>query len=132
MTRMTRPRSLDLDLGVVDDFLVFRHFLADVGRKLFPIRPDRLESERVQALLHVRQRQSLAISACSVLERSAGRFFGPHNPYQDTNAKPFMPDSSTVGMSGAAAARLRLVRPSALILPPCARGSEESIGSASS
>src|SRR5260370_39546088 len=54
---MTRPRSLDLDLGVVDDFLVFRHLLTDVGRKLFPIRPDWLESERVQALLHVRQRQ---------------------------------------------------------------------------
>src|SRR5262249_33135250 len=62
------------------------------------------------------------MSACSLLERSAGRFFGPHTPYQDTNAKPFTPDSSTVGMSGAAAARLRLVRPSALILPPCASG----------
>src|SRR6516225_1230727 len=59
---------------------------------------------------------------CSVLERSAGRFFGPHNPYHDANAKPFTPDSSTVGMSGAAAARLRLVRPSALILPLSASG----------
>ena len=41
-----------------------------------------------------------------------------------------MPNSSMVGMSGAAATRLRLVTASALILPEVASGSEEAIGSA--
>src|SRR6516165_9332325 len=57
ITRMTPPCSLRLDLGVLDDFLVFRHLVANVGRELFTARPDRIEAERVQALLHVRQRQ---------------------------------------------------------------------------
>src|SRR5258708_34790559 len=63
---------------------------------------------------------------------STGRFFGPHNPYHDTKAKTLTPDSATVGMSGAAAARLRLVKPSALILAPCAIRSEERTGSCGS
>src|SRR5262249_23232223 len=50
-------RSLHLDLGVLDDFLVFRHLVANVGRELFTARPDRIESKRIQALLHVRQCQ---------------------------------------------------------------------------
>src|SRR5262245_57226474 len=132
ITRIARRPSLDLDLGVVDDFLVFRHLVVNVGRELFTARPDRIESERVQALLHVRQRQQFGDVRLQLVGKNGWQVLRSHNPYQDTNAKPFTPDSSTVGMSGAAAARLRLVRPSALILPPCASGSEESIGSASS
>src|ERR1700716_3854559 len=45
---------------------------------------------------------TLPTAACSLAEISAGRFFGPHNPYHETNSNPFMPDSSTVGISGAA------------------------------
>ena len=41
-----------------------------------------------------------------------------------------MPDSATVGMSGADAIRFRLVTASALILPALASGSDDSIGSA--
>src|SRR5205823_10825366 len=52
----------------------------------------------------------LAISACNFSDMSAGRFLGPHNPYHETNSNPVTPDSSTVGISGAAADRLRLVR----------------------
>src|SRR5687768_8558798 len=63
-----------------------------------------------------------ATRACSHSETSAGRFRGAHSPYQDTNSNPVTPDSATVGISGAALARFRLVRPSALILPLLASG----------
>ena len=33
---------------------------------------------------------TLAMSACSFRETSAGRFLGAHNPYHDTNSKPFI------------------------------------------
>src|SRR5205823_448774 len=74
----------------------------------------------------------LAIAAWSLAVMSAGRPFGPHKPYHDTNSNSFIPDSSTVGISGAAGWRVRLVIASALIFPALASGNEESIGSASS
>ena len=52
-------RSIDLDLGVLDDFLGPRHVVADVGRELFSTHPDRIEAERVQSLLDVRKREHL-------------------------------------------------------------------------
>src|ERR1051325_644204 len=69
-------------------------------------------------------------SAWSFAVISAGRPFGPHRPYHETNSKPVIPDSAMVGMSGAAATSLLLVTASALILPASARGSDEAIGSA--
>src|SRR6185503_1054547 len=73
---------------------------------------------------------AFATSAWSFAAMSAGKPFGPQSPYHEPNAKPFIPDSSTVGMSGAAATRLRLVTASGLILPDKASGSEDAIGSA--
>src|SRR5437867_3095991 len=72
----------------------------------------------------------LPTSVCNFLVMSAGNPFGPHSPYQETNSKPLKPaHSSTVGMSGTDGMRWRLVTASALVLPPCAGGKEESSGS---
>jgi hypothetical protein len=112
--------SFDLDFGLLDDLFVFRHLVADVSGELFSARSDWIKSDSVQPRLHVRQCQYFGDVRLQLGGNIGGQVLGPHNPYQDTNAKPFMPDSATVGISGAAAARLRLVMPSALILPPCA------------
>src|SRR5579862_6720997 len=59
---------------------------------------------------------------CSFAVIAGGRSLGPQRPYHDTNSNPGNPDSSTVGMSGAAGWRLRLVMASALMRPACACG----------
>src|SRR5262245_57585706 len=59
--RGTSPRmtihSIDLDLGILDDFFGFRHLVVSVFGEVLAGRADRLEAERAQTLFDVGELQ---------------------------------------------------------------------------